>query len=388
MLTSFNRAGRFGDWDNCREHFQSGKLGNTRPFFEGALVRERMNLIRSSIRYIRHNWDRYDEFLRDLQSLLKEENSNFGDNIAPPLNVRLKRLFSVQKRWNDRISTSHTEKTALKGDDFDTVYLYTAEATYQQIFSFLNRVFRSELSGNSERLLTSVVFLVELINIDLYNYVRRAGVEDFEGVVYRGMGITREDFHAFSTICEQPLSERYISVPLGMISASQKPHPAKQFISQRLKEDPTKIPLMWKIHVISLEEKLLQVYHKMFPTSVVSSICAVPISNLSCYPQEEEVLLRGPFFQVLNFYKQGMIDEKPLYILELVMLNSNRDHPSNAELGANADLAQSIFRYIIGISRNRYCLEYCKRHGLVDDAVEYHKRITEDKQKLNKLKTS
>lgn len=386
MLASCDRAGRFGDWDNCKELFQSGKLGSTRPFFEGAHVRERMNLIRRSIRYIRHNWDRYDEFLQDLQSLLKEENSNFGDNIAPPLNIRFKRLFSTRKRWNDRISP--TEKTIAKVDDYDAVYLYTAEATYQQIFSFLNRVFRSELSGNSERLLASVVFLVELINIDLYNYVRHTGLEDFQGVVYRGMGISREDFHAFSTICEQPLSERYISIPLGMISASQKPHPAKQFISQRLKEDPTKIPLMWKIHVISLEEKLLQVYNRMFPTSVVSSICAVPISSLSCYPQEEEVLLRGPFFQVLNFYKQGMIDEKPLYVLELMMLNSNRDHPSNAELGENADLAQSVFRNIISISRNRFCLEYCKRHGLVDDAVEYNKRIAEDKQKLNKLKTS
>lgn len=378
--------GRFGDWDSCKELFQSGRLGNTRPFFEGANVRERMNLIRKSIRYIRHNWDRYDEFLHDLQSLLKQENSNFGDNMAPPLSARLKRLFSVEKRWSDRVSA--TEKTIFRGDDYDAVHLYTAETTYQQIFSFLNRVFRSDLSGNSEKLLISAVFLVELINIDLYNYVCRAGLEDFEGVVYRGMGITREDFRAFSTICDQPLSERYISVPLGMISASQKPLPAKQFISHRLKEDPTKIPLMWKIHVISLEEKLLQVYHKMFPTSVVSSICAVPISNLSCYPQEEEVLLRGPFFQVLNFYKQGMVDEKPLYILEVVMLNSNRDHPSNAELGSNADVAQSIFRNIVSISRNRFCLEYCKRHGLVDDAVEYNKRIAEDKQKLNKLRTS
>lgn len=384
MLSNSSRAGRFGDWDGSRELFQSGRLGNTRPFFEGANVRERMNLIRKSIRYIRHNWDRYDEFLQDLQTLLKEENSNFGHNVATPLSVRLKRLFSVQKRWNDRVSP--TEKTIMKGDEYDAVYLYTAEATYKQIFSFLNRVFRSELSENSERLLTGVVFLVELINIDLYNYVCRTGLRDFEGVVYRGMGISKEDFHAFSTICDQPLSERYVSVPLGMISASQKPLPAKQFISHRLKEDPTKIPLMWKIHVISLEEKLLQLYHRMFPTSVVSSICAVPISNLSCYPQEEEVLLRGPFFQVLNFYKQGMVDEKPLYILELVMLNSNRDHPSNVELGTKADLAQNVFRNVISISRNRFCLEYCKRHGLVDDAVEYHKRIAEDKQKLNKLK--
>ena len=386
MSSNSSRLGRFGDWDNCKEQFQSGKLGNTRPFFEGANVRERMNLIRRSIRYIRHNWDRYDEFLHELETLLKEENSKLGDNIAPPLSERLKRLFSVEKKWNDRISPA--EKSVVKGDNYDAVYLYTAETTYQQVFSFLNRVFRSELSGNSERLLTSVVFLVELINIDLYNYVCRADLKDFEGVVYRGMGITSEDFHAFSTICEQPLSERYISVPLGMISTSQKSLPAKQFISQRLKEDSTKIPLMWKIHVISLEEKLLQLYHKMFPSSVVSSICAVPISNLSCYPQEEEVLLRGPFFQVLNFYKQGLIDDKPLYILEVVMLNSNRDHPSNAELGENAELAQGIFRNIINISRNRFCLEYCKRHGLVDDAVEYSKRIAEDKQKLNRLRIS
>ena len=267
--------------------------------------------------------------------------------------------------------------------------MYTAEITYQQIFSFLNRVFRSELSEGHERLLTSIVFLVELINIDLYNYTSHSGIEGFQGVVYRGMGISEEDFRAFSRICQQNISERYISIPLGMISASQNLEPATQFIINGLQDDSSKIPLLWKIHVISLEDGLLEVYHEMFPTSVVSTICAVPISKLSFYPHEEEVLLRGPFFQVLNFYKNGTIDgRRSLYVIEVVMLNSNRDHPSNCneELGDKADLARSVFRTIVGIRRNQFCYDYCMRNKMTDDAEAYCDKLKEDKKTLEDIR--
>ena len=283
---------------------------------------------------------------------------------------------------------SRERPTSAAEHEYDVVLLYTAEKTYQQIFSFLNRVFRSDLSETgSERVLNSVVFLVELLNIDLYNYTRCLGLKDFEGVVYRGMGISKDDFHAFSSICQQPISERYISIPLGMISASQKMLPARQFIANGLKRDPSRIPLLWKIHVISLEDSLLRLYQTMFPTSVVSSICAVPISKLSYYPHEEEVLLRGPFFQVLNFYEHGMIGEKPLYMLEVVMLNSNRDHPNNQDLGSRTGLARSVFGTVVSIGRCQFCLEYCKRNGLAEDTVAYHTKIQEDQQKLKKLRS-
>jgi len=389
------RARRFGDWENYKDLFQSGKqVENTRPFFEGENVRERMNCIRKSIDYIRSHWDRYDEFVRDLHSLLKGENSDFGDGISSALKTRLSRLFSVRKEWNDRPTTEskvtlcrQKRSTSEDEHEYDVVHLYTAEKTYQQIFSFLNRVFRSELSEDSERVLNSVVFLVELLNIDLYNYTRSLRLKGFEGVVYRGMGISSDDFQAFSRICQQPISERYISIPLGMISASQNMLPAKQFIEDGLKKDPSRVPLLWKIHVINLEDRLLQVYQTMFPTSVVSSICAVPISSLSYYPHEEEVLLRGPFFQVLNFYEHGTVKEKLLYMLEVVMLNSNRDHPTNQDFGSKTGLARSVFGTVVSIGRCQFCLDYCQKNGFVDDAMAYCSKLEEDKQKLKRLQS-
>ena len=141
-----------------------------------------------------------------------------------------------------------------------------------------------------------------------------------------------------------------------------------------------------EIHVISLEDGILEVYHEMFPTSVVSTICAVPISKLSFYPHEEEVLLRGPFFQVLNFYKNGTIDGRSLYVIEVVMLNSNRDHPSNEELGDKADLARSVFRTIVGIRRNQFCYDYCVRKKMTDDAEPYCDKLKKDKEMLKNIR--
>ncbi|MTJ32487.1 hypothetical protein FJR37_23490 [Aphanizomenon sp. UHCC 0183] len=134
-----------------------------------------------------------------------------------------------------------------------------------------------------------------------------------------------------------------------------------------------------------MDEKLLGIYQSLFPTSVVSSICAVPISELSDFPHEEEVLLRGPFFQVINFYQEGMIEEKPLSVIEVVMLNSNRDHPSTAELGENDSLARNIFGNIVGIRRNKFCLDYCKVNALEDDANAYYKKLEENNRQFEKL---
>ena len=70
MLSS--RIDRYGDWKNYKDLFQSGKLGSSRPFFEGDNVRERMNQVRKSIVNIRHNWNKFDEFMGDLRVLLEK----------------------------------------------------------------------------------------------------------------------------------------------------------------------------------------------------------------------------------------------------------------------------------------------------------------------------
>jgi hypothetical protein len=75
---------------------------------------------------------------------------------------------------------------------------------------------------------------------------------------------------------------------------------AVDFIKYEIKNVANAFPLMMKIHVIGLNPKYLDVYRTQFPSSVVSTICAVSIKEVSSHENECEVLLRGPFFQVLQ----------------------------------------------------------------------------------------
>ena len=52
-----------------------------------------------------------------------------------------------------------------------------------------------------------------------------------------------------------------------------------------------------------MDKTFLDLYKSYYPDSVVSSICAVNIENISKYSEGQEVLLRGAFFQVLRFYE-------------------------------------------------------------------------------------
>jgi hypothetical protein len=69
-------------------------------------------------------------------------------------------------------------------------------------------------------------------------------------------------------------------------------------------------------------------------------------------------------------------------VMDLVMLNSNRDHPSTMELGAMDDEARQLFASLVGVSRARYCKSLATGYGLSDDAKRYeemqqmqHKKI-------------
>jgi hypothetical protein len=53
-------------------------------------------------------------------------------------------------------------------------------------------------------MIRSVVFLVELINIDLFNYCLKCPERtNFEGIVYRGICVSDEDLSAFKALCER-----------------------------------------------------------------------------------------------------------------------------------------------------------------------------------------
>jgi hypothetical protein len=364
-----SRKTRFGGWNELEALSQSGRIGQLRPFFAGPNVGSRMTKVRKSIQYIRHNWDQYPEFMSTLRLLMVEH--DLEGNHDDDLSRRASALFASRKDWIDSPNLERESTT-----DYDAVRLYTSDQGYRRIFSVVNSIFRSEVTTDFERTVVGAVFLVELLNIDLYNYCwSYPNAKDFEGVVYRGMCISQRDFHAFSQVCQQPISERYISIPLGLVSTSTETTEAEFFLASRLMEDSSQVPLLWRIHVIGLEPQLLSIYHDRFPTSVVSTICSVPVSELSDFPEEREVLLRGPFFQVLNLSQEGEIEGRPVHVVDVVTLNSNRDHFTTAQLGREDARARELFRALVSYRRHRFCVSYCHRHGLDDDAVEYRKQL-------------
>ena len=87
-----------------------------------------------------------------------------------------------------------------------------------------------------------------------------------------------------------------------MWSSSKNLKVAEEFIKSRKYKNCVNVLL--SIHIIGLHPEHLAAYRKEFPTSVVSSICAVDISDLSRYKREEEVLLRGTFCLVLDITEE------------------------------------------------------------------------------------
>ena len=65
-------------------------------------------------------------------------------------------------------------------------------------------------------------------------------------------------------------------------------------------------------------------------------------------------------------------------VMDVVMLNTNRDHPSVAELGVEkGDEARKLFALLVGISRARICENLAHVYGLTSDAQEFE-RIHEE----------
>jgi hypothetical protein len=131
-------------------------------------------------------------------------------------------------------------------------------------------------------------------------------------------------------------------------------------------------PLLWNIQVVDLRPSLLALYARTVPRSVVSPICAVPISDLSDFPDEAEVLLRGPFFQLLGLRTEKVSDGREIFVLDVVMVTANRDHVSSVSLSDHeTDRARNLFRTMVELERAERCVAYATQHGLTSDAEAY-----------------
>ncbi|XP_065676563.1 uncharacterized protein LOC101237262 [Hydra vulgaris] len=377
MSDQVNRSERFVDTSN-NDICKSSNLNDLVCFYQGDLIHKRMDAVRKSIYYIRDNWNLFEQFMNNMRNFFIQD-ANIENIKSHPLS----KIFERKRNWCN--VEENTADLPLK-EEFSVIHTYTTVEGFREIFKIADNIFRDGSSVNFEEKIRSVVFLIELINIDLFNYVHKfPEYQSFEGTVYRGMAISADSFKVYEDLMLQPIEERYISIPLGLWSSSIYSNVAVDFVRDELKKDHQRVPLLMKIRVLNIEDKLLDFYRKKYSQSVVSTICAVYVANLSAFPKEGEVLLRGGFYQALNFYSQ-IIDDVSFKVLDLVMLNTNRDHLYNpTRLGSLDEEARKLFGNMVGFTRNKYIVEYCKECNLQEDMHLYEKALCNNEKKLREL---
>ena len=287
--TNQSRGNRFVQSNAKDEIFLSRNMNDLKPYYNGEMLTSRMRKIREHIVYIRKNWEKFDSFLENLKIYMERNGFDFEAELGSGLEAK---SFLRKRDWGDR-------NTDLQDGSFEVVSLYTDDDVYKSIFRLLSKVFRSEESPELENIIRNAVFLTELMNIDLFNYCLNCPEKsNFEGTVYRGMGITNEELNDFEKLRTMTAKSRYIAIPLSLMSSTSDLDVAEEFMEENLTREREKQGLLYKIHVINLKKEYLHFYRKRFPSSVVSTICAVDIADLSVFESESEVLLRGAFLQV------------------------------------------------------------------------------------------
>jgi hypothetical protein len=345
-----------------------------------------MGEVRVAIEYIRERWGDYPIFMQGLREYIDRLSKTSTDftKFKPNEEDRraLESLLSSSIDWMDRSPNDTNSSNVLD--------LYTSQFGYDTIFRLLNVAFRTDAvtEQGQEKDLHSAVFLIELLNIDLFNYIsRNPSQSGFQGIVYRGVSFTREEIEDFRNLATMAVRDRHWSIPLAMMSASTSIKTALTFALENAKNDPTKLPFLWRIRVANMDPDLLRIYNERFPSSVVTTLCAVPISEVSRFSGEQEVVLRGPFFQFIRLHKEFVpAVGTTMDVMDLVMLNSNRDHPSVVEMSVEKrDEARRLFALLVGMTRSLICKNLAHEYGLIPDAEEFSRIYEEQAQRYEKL---
>lgn len=366
-MTQLSRQSRYGQWSDISAACTSGKGADEQPFFAGAHVYERMDRVRTAINEIRESWDRYPEFMAELRALFTDESLGDPDPIAED---RLEALFSARKDW-DKVDPD---------DEYSAITLYSSEAGYRQMFRTINAAFRTPDLPENSTLLRSATFLVELLNIDLFHFrERQPNADNFAGTVYRGMSLPQGVLDRFGETMRRPVTERYLSIPSAMASATPDREVAMSFALAEAERQPDSHLALWEIEVRNLDPRLLALYRARFPSSVVTSLCAVPIGGISDFPGEREVLLRGPFFQIVGLgAKDVTVSGRPVHKIEAVMHNTNRDHLTAIASNVGTDKKErELFKALVLSDRFDICARLAERRMQQNDAKEYRSRLVE-----------
>ncbi|KAG5650687.1 hypothetical protein H0H81_011361 [Sphagnurus paluster] len=368
----YNRRIRFGDWTPV----QDGEGSRILYFYQGEAVGNRMSSVRGAIVHVRESWGNYAMLMNELRRLLQE-------GVQEPLPSedaqQLEDVLASVKEWIDRRAGPAQEE-----EDYNVVRLYTSTFGYRLIFKITDIIIRTD-TGITQRQeeLNSAVFLLELLNVDLFNYVSvTQPADDFQGVVFRALPASEEQLQSFRELATKPISERDWAIPLTVISTSRNQDVAMDYAKAEVARLPERQLFLWRIHVVGLDAELLRVYRERYPTSVVSTICAVPIDELSPFPEEEEVILRGPFFQLVQMQEEVLEGVGRVYVMDSVTVNVNRDHPSTMELGEDGNGARELISTLVSMARTKACQGLAEGYGLVADAESYQRLYEEMVERL------
>ena len=341
-----------------------------KPLYHGIDETERMNHVRLNITTVREWWNSLEQCRKVGNMILEVINA---ETLSRELRDEIDKALQSARFWADQQRVTLEESQNCKTNNiigtYDALQLYTASAGYKKIFGYINQVFRQE--NVSERMIQGAVALVELLTIDVYNLrldnYGLAQYYNFQDVVHRGMPVKRDVLQAFTALLAKPLKERNFSVPLAFVSTTTNQNNIQEFLNTN---EEGKIRLHWKIHVRELDPELLSSYRQQYPASIVSTICAMPISHASEFSNEQEVLLRGPSFQLLRIYEEQAGDHA-VHVMEMVMLNANRDHCTELahNYGKYSD-QRNLFGRMCAATKYRVCASLAEQYGL-SEAKDY-----------------
>ena len=321
-------------------------------FFMGAEeVTQRMEKVRDAIEVVREHWGTRQEFLEnEIKRALKD-----GKAYYLPMVLYAYQMLKDNHDTNWQEELPKDKREALDDEGYYHIKSYTETVPYDAVYSRINALYRNENYGKNKSLYHIATLLLEYLNIDLYNYtwgVKSKRLPGFQGVTYRGIHLTPDHIQKLKDRAAPDEPDRGIAIPLSLQSTSMDLDVAHKFLKKNRDQgiaDHLK-PIILKVRTYGLHEEHMKHYSKQYPESKVSSICAVQIKNESAKEDEDEVLLRGPFFEIVDFIEEahtipGIQEAVPE--LEMMILNSNRDHISTYRLKDKDEPARDLFKRIV-----------------------------------------
>ena len=258
-----NRANRFGQ-DNALLVALSPTMASSalRTFYVGDAVVLRMDQIRPAIVEVRKNWYQYNAMMQQLTQFIERILLALKQCLIPFSSILLTRIKAKRFDWMDEITEKGDKKSA--AEETDLLKFYTSDDGYELIFKLIyDEIFRSDTAIQNFDSVLSAVFLVELINIQLYNLcVANPKDANFSGTIYRGMRVTDDVMAAHEQLFIHPLTERYVAIPQSLQSYSKCYSTALQFASGVAKttHKDCNNRMLVRIQVCPLLDHLLQEY--------------------------------------------------------------------------------------------------------------------------------